>query len=63
MTASPHALLANPISERLAQGWYPSSPTDRDSVSGYAHDRHVLIWVRASTRRPSQNGSSPWLNH
>jgi hypothetical protein len=38
-------LLSNPISERLAEGWYPSIRDD-DSDTGCAHDRHVLIWVR-----------------
>jgi hypothetical protein len=39
------ALLANPISERLAEGWYPSVRDDTSDL-GWAHDRHVMIWVR-----------------
>lgn len=46
MTPSEEAerLLSNPISKRLAYGWYPST---RDPETGaVVHDRHVLIWVR-----------------
>jgi hypothetical protein len=43
--AAEHArrLLSNPISARLADGWYPSG---RDAEGNVQHDRHVLIWVR-----------------
>jgi hypothetical protein len=36
-------LLTNPISKRLADGWYPSG---RNADGEVVHDRHVLIWVR-----------------
>lgn len=36
-------LLSNPISRRLADGWYPSG---RNGDGEVQHDRHVLIWVR-----------------
>ncbi len=39
------ALLSHPISERLAEGWYPSQRDDSSDL-GWKHDRHVLIWVR-----------------
>ena len=43
LLAEAEALLGNPISERLAAGWYPSG---LDQAGYPAHDRHVLIWVR-----------------
>jgi hypothetical protein len=43
-TAEARALLANPISKRLADGWYPSGRNTR--TGEVEHDRHVLVWVR-----------------
>ena len=40
---------ANPLSARLAEGWYPSRPDDYAPL-GHVHDRHVLINVREYER-------------
>ena len=40
---------ANPLSKRLAEGWYPSRPDDYAPL-GHVHDRHVLINVREYER-------------